>query len=93
MCFPSKGENHYSGVKNELAIISAMNETPDAPLNKYFREKFKVSSVRWEHRGGTRLKEDAVVFLMSLEAERFQLRTTKVEHLIGSTVRSQFPRN
>lgn len=77
MCFPTKGENHYSGVKNELAIISAMNETPDAPLNKYFRDKFKVSSVRWEHRGGTRLKEDAVVFLDESGSRKISIKNHK----------------
>lgn len=64
MGYPTKGENHHSGIKNEKDIVLHQNQNPDNAINNRIKTDNNTSQiVKWEHRGGTQLKEDAVAII------------------------------
>ena len=64
MGYPTKGENHHSGIKNEKDIVLHQNQNPNNAINNRIKTDNNTSLiVKWEHRGGTQLKEDAVAII------------------------------
>jgi hypothetical protein len=61
MPFPHKGENHANGIKNEKDIVEYQNSNPTNTINKYFQNKYPGQTIKWEHKGGTVQKKDAIV--------------------------------
>ncbi len=59
MTFPSEGQNHTNGIKNEENIVHYMMNNPECAINKHL-EKDNDSSIQlWKHEGGTKQKRDA----------------------------------
>jgi hypothetical protein len=59
MPFPSKGENHANGIKNERNIVNYLNSNPHNPITKHLSECCSSNIISWKHEGGTKQKMDA----------------------------------
>jgi len=59
MTFPTEGENHHNGIKNEEKIVDYLNLNPDCEINNYFTKVNGSSIESWFHKGGTTVKMDA----------------------------------
>ena len=59
MPFPTTGENHYKGIKNECEIVKYMNDNPDNDIIKRLELKYNSSLSHWEHEGGTKQLMDS----------------------------------
>jgi hypothetical protein len=70
MVFPHQGENHIIGIKNEKDIVAFMNSNPSCNFNNLLKITFveeNAENMKWEHKGGTGTKSDAIVHLPSNE--------------------------
>jgi hypothetical protein len=67
MVFPHQGENHSNGINNEKDIVVFMNTNPLCNFNKLLKLTFQADDLKWEHKGGTTTKSDAIVHLPSNE--------------------------
>ena len=56
MPFTTDGSSHRGGISNEKGIVAFLNANTDSPISAMFGS----SSPRFEHRGGTQTKTDAV---------------------------------
>jgi hypothetical protein len=58
MGFPTEGQNHHKGIMNEKNIVNFQNVNQNNEINKHLRGANETTN--WKHKGGTRMKEDAV---------------------------------
>lgn len=64
MPFPSKGENHASGVANEKEIVKFMNQNSENAIIEEIEKTFRGGKIKkFEHAGGTKQKADAFAIL------------------------------
>jgi len=75
MPFPSKGENHINGIKNEKDIVSYMNKYSDNPITKFFEQTYSSKINSFEHQGGTKQKRDA-----SYNFENGKIKGVSIKH-------------
>ena len=63
MPFPNKGENHASGIKNEVDTVHYLNINPDNNITKHLSEYYSSNITSFKHEGGTQQKRDASYML------------------------------
>ena len=61
MGFTTDGRVHHIGIANEKDIVKFLNEHPSNELNVFLKNEFNNSTIKWEHKGGTGTKADAIV--------------------------------
>ena len=59
MTFPTEGENHHNGIKNEKNVVDYLNLNPDCEINNYFKKVNGSSIQSWSPEGGTQQQMDA----------------------------------
>jgi len=76
MGYPNKGENHHSGIKNEKEVIKYQNQkqNEENEINKYLQDKHNGEKFQWIHKGGTKVKEDAIVKYKSDIFEKISIK-------------------
>lgn len=74
MVFPTKGENHIQGVKNEKDIVKYMNEHTGNVITQHFEKIYSSKVQDWKHEGGTKQKMDASVILKSGEKSGISIK-------------------
>lgn len=59
MPFPNKGENHYTGIKNEEDVVNYLNKNPTNLITKFLEQNNNSTIKSFKHEGGTKQKMDA----------------------------------
>lgn len=77
MPFLTNGATHYSGIKNEVGIVSYMNENPNNPINKHLEKKYNSKIISWKHIGGTKCVMDALVTFENLDELGISIKNHK----------------
>lgn len=75
MSFPKDGRNHHSAVKSEKNLHF---------YKKELEKIYKKSILRFEHKGGTKYKEDVVVHFVDGTFEKISLKQKKKGLKVGS---------
>jgi hypothetical protein len=77
MPFPHNGVNHHDGIKNEKNIVNYQNSNPKNEINEYFLRKHPEQKIEWEHKGGTKRSDDAVINYESGESDKVSIKNHK----------------
>lgn len=77
MPFPSNGENHVNGIKNEKNIVDYLNRDPTNTINHSLEQIYGSKIVEWKHQGGTQQKRDASVKFESGESIGISIKNHK----------------
>lgn len=75
MTFPTKGENHSNGIKNEKDIVDYMNKNPDNLIIKDLERRNNSKIKSFKHEGGSKQKMDA-----SFDLENGKVKGVSIKH-------------
>jgi predicted XRE-type DNA-binding protein len=77
MTFPTQGQNHAGGIKNEKEIVRYMNGSPENIINRFLEKRYGSKIKNWTHQGGTQQKQDASVLFESTESTGISIKNHK----------------